>query len=458
MSGILPILGQELRLAARDRALPWLLLAFALTAFYGAWTGAQWRAERAATVAGVVAEIDEIMETRREQFAKAAPGEQPFAAQPQGVPFRPVLEPGPLGALSIGQAEAYPYAGRMLPLSDDTIFDAFRVHVDNPAMKAAGRFDLAFVIVALMPLLLLAATYDVWVRERERGPGAMALSQPLLPRTLLLAKLLARGLLVLAPMALLACAALAWVSGPHPTGLAMTLLTIVGYGLFWLALALMVNVLVRRTAAAAVACGVLWLLVVALGPALALAVVDIVRPAPSAIAQGNALRAVYLEHRAEVRGRPPLVEPVPPPRLPQRLRVFVDDALRLEARKAPIRAPYEAALADRRAHIDAIRFVLPSVAAQDALDRIAGSDADRAVDFRAQVLAFRGETRAWLAGRLDADAPITLDDYARVPQFAFREPDQRTPLLWDWAVLLAGTLLIAGATLWRLGRRHPLET
>ncbi|MDC7807136.1 DUF3526 domain-containing protein [Luteimonas sp BLCC-B24] len=454
----LSLLGQELRLAARDRALPWLLIAFAVTAFYGAWTGERWRADRAETVALVAAEIDEIMDNRREQFANATPGVQPFAAQPQGVPFRPVLPPGALGALSIGQAESYPYAGRMLPLSDDTIFDAFRVHVDNPAIKAVGRFDLAFVIIVLMPLMLLAATYDVWIGERERGVAALALAQPVSPTQLLLARMLVRGALVLVPMALLCGLALAWFSGVHLAELTMTLSTVLAYGLFWLAVALLVNVTIRHSATAAVVCGVVWFAVVALGPALALTAVDLARPAPSAIAQGNALRAVYLEHRADVRARPPLVEPDPAPRLPQRLRVFVDDALRLEARKAPIRAPYTAALADRRALVDAIRLVLPSVAAQDALDRIAGSDADRALAFQAQVLAFRGETRAWLAARLAADAPLSLEDYAHVPQFEFHEPDRRPPLLQDGLVLIAATLVLAGIALWRLRRRHPLDT
>ncbi|RAK52192.1 DUF3526 domain-containing protein [Phenylobacterium deserti] len=452
------LLGLEIRLAGRDRVLVWLVLGFAMMAVYGAWTGARWRVERAAAIATVAAEVEEVMAAKREQFANAAPGEIPFAAMPQVTPFRPVLEPGPLAALSIGQAEAYPYAARMLPLSDETLFDAFRLHVDNPAVRASGRFDLALVIVLLMPILLLAATYDIWVRERERGIAALTLSQPIPPAAVLATKALSRILLVLLPMVLISAGALAAFAQPHLPGLIATAVTVFLYGLFWIGLAVAVNVVARRATTAAVACGALWLVVVALGPALALAAVDVARPPPSAIARTNALRAIYLQHRAEVRARPPMAERIPAPRIPDRLRVFMTDIVRLEERKAPVLAKYDAAVAERRKWLDAARLVLPSVAVQDALDRIAGADADRAIAFQHQTLAFRGQTRRWLADRFAADAPMTEADYRALPVFRFREPDLQTALALDWLVVAAGAAGLALFALRRVRRRPLLET
>lgn len=458
MSRFVHIVGQEIRLAARDRVLLCILVGFAAIAFYGAWIGAQWQVERAATTAAISAEIGEMMENKREQFAKAKPGEIPFAAMPQVTPFRPVLEPGALGPLSIGQAEAYPYAARMLPLGDETMFDAFRVHVDNPASKAAGHFDLALVIVYLMPLLLIAATYDFWVRARERGVLGLTLSQPVSPSAILAAKALSRTVLVLLPMVLIVGCALATSAGLHLAGIGAAMLTVFTYALFWMALIVLVNVVVRKSTEAAVACGVLWLLVVALVPAVSLAFVDLTRPAPSAITRTNEIRAMYLQHRAEIRERPPLEERDPAPRIPDRLRVFMADILELETRKAPILERYEAALTERREALEAMRFILPSIAAQDALDRIAGSDAGRAVSFQQQVLAFRGETRRWLAERFAADAPMTLADYQTVPKFKFREPDQRGALAVNWLLLAAAAVALSAVAFAAVRRRHPLES
>lgn len=456
MTRFASIVGQEIRLAARDRIPPFMLIGFALLAFYAAGSGAQWRETRAATVAAVAGEVDEIMEIKREQFAAAPADAPPFAAMPQVTPFRPVLPPGSQGALSVGQAEAYPYAARMQPLSNETLFDAFRVHVDNPAVKAAGRFDLALVITLLMPLLLLAATYDLWARDRERGVGLLALSQSIPAPILIAARAIAHIVLVLGPMALICGAALASVAGLQPLALAATVLTVFLYGLFWIALALVVNVVVRRTTEAAIVCGVLWLVVVALGPGLALAAVDLARPAPSAITRANALRALHLEHRAEIQARAPLVEADPAPRIPDRLRVFAADVAQLDARKAPVLDRHDAALEQRREMMDGLRWILPSVAVQDALDRIAGSDADRALAFQDQVFAFRGELRAWLAQRFDADAPMTLEDYRHVPVFRFQEPDIRPGVILDWGLMGAFALGLS-ALAFRTAARRPLQ-
>jgi|GEM_PF-411818 len=458
MSMLAAITRHELRRSLRDRALPWLIILFAALAAYGAWNGARWAEERTDTVQIVADEATDGIAKKREQFAELKPGATPGFAGPQFTPFRPVLRPGVMAPLSIGQAEAYPYAARVAPMGDIRIFDAFKVDVDNPAVRAAGRFDLAFVIVFVLPLVLMAATFDLWSRERERGISAMVVSQPVSVTTLLAGKALSRALVLLTPI-ILATLAVLYVAGARDlAALAAVALVVAAYGAFWIALASLINVFAKRSTEAALAGGAAWLTIVVLAPALILATVDIIVPAPSALQFTSAYQAQSQDIRKAQRlareAKGPEVIRDPAPNIPDRTRGFLKDRAIEDRTLAPLIRRHEEALAERRAVLNSLRLFLPAVATQDALDRIAGSDADRALSFQAQAMAFMKVTKDWMAERFDRDALLTSDDYDHIPKFEFKEPPAgafQTGVLIDLAAILAAGLLLAAGV--ALGRR-----
>lgn len=463
MSTLTAVTRHELRRALRDQALPWLLVLFAALAAYGAWNGAQWAHKRAQTVRLIQDEVAPILALRRQQLAEAKPGEWPFSATPQVAPFRLTLAPGSMAALSIGQAEAYPYAARMIPLENITMFDPFKLDVDNPAVRAAGRFDLAFVVVFALPLVLLAGTFDLWSRERERGVAAMVLSQPVAPLSLLAGKALARAIVLLLPATLIVLAALVAVGARQPLGLIATAMVVLAYGLFWIALAALINVFARRSTEAALAGGAAWLAIVVLAPALALAAANVLAPAPSELrfsaAYAEQSRAIRKEQRLAREAMGPETIAEPPPKIPDRIRRFFIERKIEDLRLAPLIDAQLTARAERRQVLDALRLVLPSVAAQDALDRIAGADADRAVAFQDQSMAFMARAKAWLGYRLEHDLIMRSEDYDRLPRFVFAETPGgafQAKLLIDLGMLAAFTLiLVAGAVLGRRAAARP---
>ena len=71
--------------------------------------------------------------------------------------------------------------------------------IENPNRLLAGRFDLAFVIVFLYPLLILTLSYNMLSAEQEQGTLALTLSQPVSLRTLVSGKVLLRALVLLCP-------------------------------------------------------------------------------------------------------------------------------------------------------------------------------------------------------------------------------------------------------------------
>lgn len=413
----------------RDRAMPLLLLIFTLLAAYAALAGDLWAQKRAQAVDQIVAEADETMALRRANFAAmVAKGEKPNFGliYATALPFRAGFPNAPLAALSAGQAEGYPPAASISPFADPyAIFDAHSAGLENPAVLGAGRFDLAFVIVFLLPLLLIAAIYDFWSRDVENGSARLQLAQPVHPATLIWTRAAARGAMLLVPVTLIATLLLFFTSPRDPAGLALFALVVLAYGAFWIALAAVINLFARSSTTAALAAGTAWLAIVVLIPAAANAATDLAAPSPSLIAHSNAVRAAGLEVRAANAEAAKAASAAKTDRAyPASLWHSRGEIQQRDARLAPLHRAHAAAGARHRALGDVARFVSPAIITQDALDRIAGTDAMRSLAFQQQARAFAGQTRALAFDWMDRERLLTLADYDGdvLPRFAFAEP------------------------------------
>jgi ABC-2 type transport system permease protein len=432
------VAGYEVRRLLRDRALPALLVLLLGLSGYAGWNGADWVRQRNAAIDLVKAE-----EHKGVEFVRGIAEKMPVVTSR----WHPVLPAGSMAPLSIGQAEAYPFAADVMVMAGSQMFTRRSADIGNPTVRAAGRFDLAFVIVFLLPLVILAATYDLWSRERERGVAAMVLSQPVAVGSLITVKALARGLMVLLPSASIILMVAAWAGAREPAGLVALALALLTYGSFWLAVAVLISIFARRSTEAAIAAGALWLAVVVMVPALTLAVVDLVAPPPSEMRFATELKARSTEIRERQRlyrmAHPTPVR-TPAPKIPDRMRDAFADAVAADRELAPMMEAHQQAKDARRHLLDQVRFLMPSVAVQDALDRIAGSDADRALAFQDQSLEFKARSQQWTQERLDRDAPLTPAEFDQAPRFQFREPGGafQAGVLADFAALVIATVLI----------------
>lgn len=438
----------------RDRAMPLLLLVFALLAGHAVFSGARWATARAHAVEQVLAEADETMALRRETFVKmTAKGEKPNFGliYATALPFRAGLPNAPLAALSAGQAEGYPAAASIAPFLDPyAIFDAHRSGLENPAILGAGRFDLAFVIVFLLPLLLIAATYDFWSREVESGSARIQLAQPVRPAVLILTRAAVRGAALLVPATAITVLLLALAAPGDLAGLALFALTILAYGSFWIALAALINLFVRSSTTAALACGTAWLGLVVLLPAALAAATELAAPAPSPMAYANGVRAAGLEVRAANAKAIKAAATAESGRAyPATLWASRREIGERDARLLPLHHAYAEGAARGRSWADRLRFLSPAVLAQDALDRLAGTDAARALAFQDQARSFAGQTRRLAFDWMDQDRLLTLADYDHgLPRFAFAEPRHGAALAADLGALgLLFILVLALAAL-----------
>jgi ABC-2 type transport system permease protein len=434
--------------AWRDPVMRVMLVLFAILAGYAALSGARWADARAVAVQQATAEADETMALRRASYAEmVAKGEKPNFGliYATALPFRAGLPNAPLAAASAGQVEGYPTAASIAPFIDPwSIFDPHMAGLESPSVLAAGRFDLAFVVVVLLPLLLIAATYDFWSRDVENGSARFQLAQPISPVTLILTRAAVRGGTLLAAATLIACVALAMVGANHLGDLTGVAAIILAYGLFWIALATLINLFVRASTSAALAVGTAWLAIVVLLPGIMAAAANLAAPRPSALFYTNSVRAAGLQVRADhaaaaraaVKGEPRHNYPAS----------LWHSRAEIQARDERLGAIHRANAqrADRhRRFAERLRFLSPAVIAQDALDRLAGADAARALAFQQQARAFAAQTRKLAFDWMDRGRLMTLADYDRpLLRFGFVEPSRSAALASDLLGLLLFTALL----------------
>lgn len=444
----------ELRLLTRERAALVLTGLFAATLAWGLWNGARLESRHREAARELAAGSEQFLGQVRQALAQQAV--DPRAVARGG--SLALLPSAPLGALAVGQSDLTP---RHETLS------VFRLRgpgeaasdLENPSALLAGRFDLAFVLVWLLPLFLLALGHDLLAGDRESGTLRLALAQGARAWTWVAARAAARATPILA-LALLAVLA-AGLTGAGNAGLdrlALALAAVLAYGLFWVALALAVNVTARSAAGAASALGAAWVLLVLVAPTLLNVAVETLHPTPSRPELIAAARRASGE--AEKRGGEVLQSfyrdhPELAPAGQQADFAAQHLAVQEEVGKAidPVRRRFDEQLARQQATVGQWRAVSPAIALQEALTDLAGTGYWRHRAFREQVESFKDTLLAYYGTRIHKREPLTAADLAALPRFEFREEPAaawRARAGLSLAGILGATALLAAWAGWRL--------
>jgi len=371
-----------------------------------------------------------------------------------------VLPPAPLAALASGRADLDPRT--TLAGTSVNQHELFRHYeIDSPLALMLGRFDLAFVIQTLLPLLVIALGYGIVAEERERGLDRVLAVQQVPPVRCLTARIMARALLMLIPLALI-LAVVFWHEPASPQHAGLAALLILGYLAFWWALVAWVGTWWLREGQTLLVLLSAWALLVLALPALAGLLARELHPPPSRFELIAAARAEQIDSlkRAEALFEQythdhPELDPEASADLPSYYRGYYLAAKRIDEAVAPVVAGFDQALAAQQAAVSRWQFSTPALLLQRGLMAVAGTDEHRRHAFieqaRAHQMAFRERTgQMMLTGER-----MNADNLAALPRFSFNEPGldalkQRLclPLLALW--LLAGAGF--GLALWRLRR------
>lgn len=177
-------------------------------------------------------------------------------------------EPSPFSRLSIGQRDVNAY---YLQLNAQNLYlQLFRSEIANPRKLLAGNFDLSFVIIYLLPLLIIAFTYNLLSDEQERGTLPLLRIQPVPLHHIILYKLLFRVCFIMALLLFISCIAffLSSISFMAAGYMAWWLLICGSYLICWFTLLLLINAFRRSSAINALLSLSTWLLFLIVIPAL----------------------------------------------------------------------------------------------------------------------------------------------------------------------------------------------
>ena len=406
---------------------------------------------------------DELVEIESAPGA-AAPA---YAARPMNIRKPAVAPVAPLGDFAIGASDLLPAQTELSAwVNPADLFNEYEFA--NPTLLSIGRFDLSIMVVLLLPLLMIAASFDIWSAERESTRARLIAAQAGAVKSLIWSRLLFRNGLIWGVFALVALAAglaaPAGLSSARLANLAGWLGAAWIYGAFWFALIAFAVAYLRRSEIIAATLFALWASLVFLTPAIGGAVSEALYPPPSRLAALSAMRDAKSEAgKATAELTKGFLADHP------EMTVSDDDVpfyyagtwlanREAATRTAPILRAFEQSRQRRRETINLLQYLSPTVIVNRALLSFTGGDVDRYRAYQAEARAALADLSQRIGPAVVAKQRLSLAAYDAIAPFRFTETaasDKVRRLAAPLTFLLALTLALGWGARRRLGA--PLE-
>jgi ABC-2 type transport system permease protein len=356
--------------------------------------------------------------------------------------------PSSAAFLAQGLRDATPYVLRVRALALQS-----QLHEGesfNPELALAGRFDVAFVAVYVLPLFLIALLHDLLSSERQTGRLGLLRALPGAGRGLWLRRAALRAGLALVCL-LLPVVAGALVSSMPAAAIMAVVVAVMAYAVGWSGLALLVAL--RRGSSVANATtlmgawAVLTLVLPTLGNAALARTVPVGQGVELMLAQRQAVHGAWDQPREETLARfsqshPQWQDTAPLPAGFHWKWYYAFQQLGDES-VAPQVAAYREALVARQRATEALGFALPGVGLQAVLHRVAGTDLLAQLAYQDAITAFHTRLRQHYYPYLFDERQFDAEDFARLPRFEPASAAPQRPLPPLLALVAAGALLLA---------------
>jgi ABC-2 type transport system permease protein len=467
----------EARVLIADRTLPLVLTLFALLLGYATYNGIVETRARDITIASILAKQNERHAANLDQLQRINAGTE------TPVPFSNAADPSNIGS-GLGGRFAYVPTTALAPMAfgqSDMIPNYYQItyrsrvnfmydsEIENPWNLLNGRFDVAFVMVYLLPLFIFAISYNLLSAEREQGTLRMLLSQPITLTGLVLAKVSVRASVILACAILVPVTALL-ISRPETreaaslAQLAAWIVLVCAYGMFWFAVAVIANAFSRSSAANALTLVGSWVVLVLILPVLLNLAASVVSPAPSRTELATQTRLITvdgLRRYQQLFSADYGYSDKPDSLLPKDGRFEVQSRPKaafmlqrdVEAEIQRLLDRFDTLLEGQQALVDRWGFVSPAIIVHEGLAALAGNSSQRYLHFQRQVATFHAAWKQFFEPKILKGQAMTEADFASMPAWTWREEAQRrqaSDLLVRTLQILALVLVVAGIGSWRL--------
>jgi len=474
------LLGQELKLLSRNKILATLFSLILVVLLAALWVGSSQLHQQQRTIGQIAAhgrtEADSLA-TRIRRIEAAGmryPGfiwdDPTYAyntARNEG-PQYAVKQPFALQALVAGQRDLQPYYYKVYITKKQML--VHEGEIDNSFLQFIGQFDVAFVVIYLLPLLIIVFTYNVLSSEKEQGTWVLLKTSNQSLAGLMLGRIGIRYALFTGFFWLVVGPGLALLVGPGfwATANWWWLVGFVSlYFAFWFALALLVNSFSLSSNLNALTLLASWLVLGLLLPNLLQISLNRAYPIPSRIslttAERNAVNR-YFERDGQTLTKEVFSSPralirqasVVTPGMVYGYGVIVYKSQEIKDAAARVAEQQLVGQIERQqAALRQLQFLSPALLLQEVLSALAGTHWRQYNQFSRDVDAFRTQTQRFFYPKMASEQTFrtfTVDDAAAIPRFRPRAyagyawlPVGR--LLLGYAALVAGLGLLG---YWRL--------
>lgn len=421
------------------RSLILVLILFLISAFY---TGIRYQSFREET-------IEYINKTEKERYAefKGVVEElerknEAFAGNGHRDPSNPMgvanstgnrtfyLPPTKLSFINIGESDITPNYYKLGLYKKTTLYH--EAEIENASILYNGHFDISFVIVFVLPLLIIALTYNITSFDKEHGTLGILLSGIVGFRKIISIRYAIRVLLLyLATIVLFSLGVL--FTGKFDVFLEksfwiLLFITFV-YTLFWAALSYFVTSFQRSSGFNASVLVVLWVLLVVLLPGIIKEVSSKIHTMPSRIDMIAKKREVtdsirnksndalnqFLEDHPDLVPNTGVDNSLKNSITRYSVDVAVNDVLK------PLEKVFDEQLSKQEEMIESYRFLSPVIMMQKMMDYTSGSSKERYTEFTKQLESFREEYRAFFAKRIFSASKFKSEEYDIIPKKEYEE-------------------------------------
>lgn len=450
-------LSYELKLLTRSKWLLVLLLIIASLFVFATYNGKKNVVKRLNDIEKMQEQLHQEDSLMLAQLAKIEKGEKmnvPYwklPSEPMTIGYRhprlTVMTPEPLSFLATGQSDMYTHFKRPTVYGNNFALDYSEMV--NPVQLLFGNFDLAFVIIYILPLLIIAFTFNVLSKEKELGTLRLLGAQPISLVNWLLQKMTIRYLIftVITLIALLISIALFSVNGFKNFENLIGLLCIVsGYILFWFVIACVVNIKINNSSKNALVLIGIWLLVVMVIPATINQIGSSLFPTPSRLKMINEIRQIKKENEEKqdeimndyLRNHPELAQESDKEKFGFWHKYFASEKV-MEEKTKPLLAKYDSQLQKQQNLVSTFKYVSPAILMQQSLNNIAGTSENHYNDFKKQVFEFSDKWRNYLIPMLFKEQKFTAKKYDEIPKFTYKNRIKNT--IW---INLLSIIIISG--------------
>ncbi|MCG8417053.1 MAG: DUF3526 domain-containing protein [Proteobacteria bacterium] len=421
-----------------------------VTIGYAGWSGDRWRDAKRSGLESFEAEKLDALAKWRDGLVQIENGTRqakPRDANPMSISFPAVLPPSSLGDFAIGHADLHPDSAEISPWRNPSSMFG-RYQFDNPTTLASSRFDVVVVIILLLPLLMIAVSFDVLAGDRARGALSMVLSFPIRLTSLAWSRLLVRnGLLWVTAVLVMTCLLLLNdAGGDRYARFGLWLGVCLAYGLFWLTVIALCVAYIPTAINTAAALVAVWMVLALALPATVTTISEAAFPTPSRLAYLSEIRRAQTETNRELDrltakyliDHPELT--VGNEELPSFYRAaFISNQIARD-RTRPILEAYEAARAGRAQTLRWAQYLSPSIIAQRLLNFTADADLDRQHRFQAQARDALEQLSVAVGPAVVSRNRLSAAEFDTLSLFSFQERSL-AELAWLAAVPMAFLLL-----------------